>query len=169
MDFYEVLKLRHSERKFTEGSIDRRVVDYIINCAYTAPVAKGRYSNYRLIVVEEKKLSTYQQLLKEKNGIDNTFGGSCVIFLVNKDTTVETSLVHQDAGCILNTIHLAATSVNLGSTYVYSVVRVHKRLPELNEFLGIKDTEELLGCVTIGKYELHENSNLHKIETEYLK
>ena len=55
MDFYDVIKSRHSIRDFEEESISKDILEKIVKAAYTAP-ANDHFRDWHYIVVTDKKI-----------------------------------------------------------------------------------------------------------------
>lgn len=122
MDFYEVLEKRVSTRKYTDEKVSEKDIEKLIDAAFKAPIGLGAYDNSRLTVIKDKSLieeisKEYMQKLDKK--ADPLFDAPLLIIFSSDNK--ENDLRFQDAGCVLENIHLAATSLNLGSCYIRGV------------------------------------------------
>lgn len=122
MDFYEVLEKRVSTRKFTDQTVSDKDIEKLIDAAYKAPIGLGAYDKSRLTVIKDKSLieeisKEYMDKLDKK--ADSLFNAPLLIIFSSDNK--ENDLRFQDAGCVLENIHLAATSLGLGSCYIRGV------------------------------------------------
>ena len=122
MDFYEVLEKRVSTRKFTDQKVSDGDLEKLLDAAYKAPIGLGAYDKSRLTVIKDKSLieeisKEYMDKLDKKS--DPLFDAPLLIIFSSDNK--ENDLRFQDAGCVLENIHLAATSLGLGSCYIRGV------------------------------------------------
>ena len=120
MEFKDTVFARRSNRFLLEKPLKKEEIDYILSIAFRAPVALGRYSDVKLLVITGNTLMTLQNEFVKVNGNDNTYGGSALIVVLHKGTREE--LTNQDAGIIGEHICLAAADINIGSVYLHSLV-----------------------------------------------
>lgn len=122
MDFYDVLSKRVSTRKFTDEKVSGEDIKILIDAANKAPIAMGQYDSTRLTVIEDRDLiKEISQEYKDFTGKDSDALYNAPVFIIfssNKDNTSK----YEDAGCVLENIGLAATSLDLGSCYIRGLV-----------------------------------------------
>ena len=122
MDFYDVLSKRVSTKKFTDEKLSNEDIKILIDAANKAPIAMGQYDASRLTVIEDRSLiKEISEEYKEFTGKESDALYNAPVFIIfssNKDNTSK----YEDAGCVLENIALAATSLNLGSCYIRGLV-----------------------------------------------
>lgn len=168
MDFYEVLEKRVSTRNFTDQKISEEDIKVLLDAAYKAPIAHGLYDECKLTVIKDKSLieeisKEYKETFNKDH--DSLYGAPLfIIFSSSKDSNAK----YADAGCILENISLAATSLNLGSCYIRGLIenlgKDAKYIDKLNLDEGFYPVNGII--IGHGKEELKGKS--HKISTNFI-
>ena len=133
-EFDQVINERFSCRSFTSDRIKMEELNYILEAGRLAPTAKNKQSE-RIIVVENENL-----LEKLKEATPCTFDAKTVLIVCyDKDACWIRSTDQKyhgeiDATIVATHMMLAATSINLGSTFVcafnYDILKNVLDLPE---------------------------------------
>ena len=168
MDFYEVLGKRVSTRKFTEKKVSDEDIKILVDAANKAPIGLGTYDDCRLSVIKDKSLieeisDQYKEKLEKT--ADPLFDAPLlIVFSSNKDN----DLRYQDAGCVLENISLAATSLNLGSCYIRGVFNALGSDGSYIKKLGLDDGFNPVAGIVIGHTDTKLAGKEHNIPTTYI-
>ena len=169
MDFYEVLEKRVSTRKFTDQTVSDKDIEKLIDAAYKAPIGLGAYDKSRLTVIKDKSLieeisKEYMDKLDKK--ADSLFNAPLLIIFSSDNK--ENDLRFQDAGCVLENIHLAATSLGLGSCYIRGVFYALGDEGKYIEKLNLDEGFYPVSGIVIGHPEAKLVSKKHTIKTDII-
>jgi len=123
MDIFEVLKKRHSVRRFKKKEIEKDKIEKLLKAANSAPSA-GNLQAYRIFLVRDK--SKRERLARA--ALDQDFVAQAPVDLVfcadlarssqGYGTRGETLYSIQDATIACAYVHLAAIDLGLGSVIV---------------------------------------------------
>jgi nitroreductase len=148
-DFGYVLRNRVSNRKFKSDFVEEALVAKLIKSGEEAPVAKGLYGDYLFTVVNgNKALEFNKEIINVSQR--NVFYNAPLIILVSTKNTANPELSFQDAGCILENMHLEATNLGLGSVYIYSGAKIMRSYVELYKFVSLPEEYTPLAALAIG-------------------
>jgi nitroreductase len=178
MEFGDVLKLRRSTRKFSNGDLTEAEIDAILAAGEAAPTGSALYKNVHLTVLrdreliqalagpaEERKKDPEVQKALAAAGVDlkarasqssgPAFYGAPVVYIVShRKLPAAPGITFCNAAIVAYTMHLAATDRGLGSVLIWGILEAVRLRPELGlyEKLGLpEDFEPLLGVVA-GRY-----------------
>lgn len=159
MDFAEVIKKRHSVRRFTQQPVEKEVLDTILDMAYTAPSSKNTKSSAFMVIDDPDTLLALSEMRDYGSAL---IKGAPVAVVVMGDTT-KTDLWRENCAISATFIQLAATAMDLGSCWVHvnGRPRVRKDPSQgdaesyVKSLLGLKDEMQVLCVVAIG-YEAME-------------
>ena len=168
MDFYDVLEKRVSTRKYSNGKVSDEDINKLLDAAYKAPIANGLYDKCRLTVIKEKSLiEEISKEYKELNGSNKESLYDAPLFILFSSSK-EDSSKYEDAGCVLENITLAATSLNLGSCYIRGAINSLGNDARYIEKLGLDEGFFPVSGIVIGKNEEELKSRKHKIATNFI-
>ena len=168
MDFYEVLGKRVSTRKFSDEKVSDKDIEKLIDAANKAPIGMGTYDECRLTVIRDKSLieeisKEYMEKMDKKS--DPLFDASLVIVF---SSSKENDLRFQDAGCVLENISLAATSLNLGSCYIRGLVNNLGKEAKYIDKLKLDEGYYPVSGIIVGHSEDELKGKDHNIITNYI-
>jgi len=167
MEFDKVINKRISCRSFLDEKIDRENISKILDSAKKAPVAKGKYQDYKLFIIESKKLKDLQSLTLKESNLDFTYGAPLVIVVAYKGE--ENEPMEQSVGAIIENMELCASNLGLDSVFVYTIKRY---------FLGSEAYKNALNldgyipeaCLCIGKgKDFKYTDKKHNIDVEFIE
>lgn len=115
MEFTEVLKARHSVRKFTDRRIDRNVLEDLVAQAALAPSSRNSKSS-QFIIVEDKDLLVRMSKMRDYGS--GLLEGAAAAIVVLGDTA-KTDLWLDNAAISATYLLLSATDSGLGSCWVH--------------------------------------------------
>lgn len=154
MEFSEVIKNRHSVRKYTGQPIDREIIDTILDMTRTAPSSHNSKSSAFMVVDDPDTLAAISEMRNHGSAFVKDAAAAVVVL---GDETLSDMWVEN--ACISATfLQLAATSMDLGSCWV----QVHGRLRSrdchsmgtaeeyLRGLLGIQDRYRVLCVISLG-------------------
>lgn len=177
MDFFDLIELRTSTRKFTTEQITSEQLDKILAAAQHCPIGSSRYANLHLTVVQDKKVlhqlaeaailrhgdleemaqiianvSNRDELLTEGLDFDPFYDAPTVIFISHKKQDLEPGIEFCDVACVANYMQLAALNLGLGSCFMWYALDSMRRLPEYDhtELLNLPENFEPLLGLAIG-------------------
>ena len=168
MDFYDVLSKCVSTRKFTDAKLSDEDIKVLIDAANKAPIAMGQYDASRLTVIKDRTLikEISQEYIeftgKESDALYNA--PVFIIFSSNKDNTSK----YEDAGCVLENIALAATSLNLGSCYIRGLVNNLGKEAKYIDKLKLDEGHYPVSGIIVGHSEDELKGKDHNIITNYI-
>lgn len=120
MDFFQLVKIRKSVRKFEERPVEKEKIEKILECARLAPSWANGQSWEFVVIKEEKKK---KQLAKAAGILNHWISRAPVIIVACADPSrsgvcngMEYFLV--DVGIALEHAVLAATALGLGACWV---------------------------------------------------
>ncbi|HOF53120.1 MAG TPA: nitroreductase family protein [Bacilli bacterium] len=151
MDILDTIKKRQSVRDFSEEKISEEHLKIILDAAYHAPIGRAAYNRYELIVIKHKeKIDALAQKITEAGILTKHpfFHAPLVIFVAVKPNRER--LDGCDTGCLIENMMLAATSLGLGSCFLYTVSEVINGRPFLLQALGLSDEYRAMSAVVIG-------------------
>jgi len=154
MEFKEVLAARHSVRKFQERSIDREILDDIVEEALLAPSSRASHSSGFMIIEEPGVLEAMASMRDHSSAF---LAGAAAAIVVLGDTT-KTDLWLDNAAISATYIMLSATDKGLGSCWVHVNDRPRVKTDPsqgtaedyLRDLLGIKDHMRPLCVIALG-------------------
>ncbi|MCL2632407.1 MAG: nitroreductase family protein [Coriobacteriia bacterium] len=156
MQFNEVILRRRTTRSYLPDQIKPEDLKTILTAAHLAPIAGAEYTNTHLTVVQDQTLLDELReacMVRRSDGEglrDFFYGAPTVIFLsvngISKDL-----IEYSNVACAIENMLLAATSLDLGSTYLWGVIqRQLKRQPDMIAKLQLPEGYELLSAVGLG-------------------
>ena len=121
LPFTALIQHRRSIRKFTDRVIDPEKIDLLVEAALRAPSSRG-FNPWRFVVVTDKDL--LKKLSQSKPHGASFLKNARLGFVVCADTT-RTDVWIEDASIASIYLHLAATSIGLGSCWIQIRKRMH--------------------------------------------
>ena len=127
MNTLETILKRYSCRNFDGKQITESDLDLIIKSGMSAPVARGLYENLHITVVQDEALIkeifdvTEEEMYKLSNVRRNmNFGAKTYIIVSSINPT---NMEYVNAGCIVENMILAATSLNINTVMMAAPTR----------------------------------------------
>lgn len=149
-DFSELVKTRHSTRKFTGEELDGHEVELLLKAALMAPSSRGLQS-WEFIVVDDKEKLAALSKSKEK-GCDFIAGAPLAIVVLGRPNVSDVWI--EDASVASTMILLQAEDLGLGACWVQIRNRAMadgKPACEIvRSLLCIPDNIEVLSILAIG-------------------
>lgn len=168
MDFYDVLSKRVSTRKFTDEKISEEDIKILLDAANKAPIAMGQYDSSRLTVIEDRDLiKEISQEYKDFTGKDSDALYNAPVFIIFSSNKENTSK-YEDAGCVLENIGLAATSLDLGSCYIRGLVNSLGKDAKYIDKLKLDRGYYPVSGIIVGHSEDELKGKDHKILTNHI-
>lgn len=121
MPFMSLIQQRRSIRTFSERVIDPEKIDLLVEAALRAPSSRG-FNPWRIVVVTDKDL--LKKLSQSKPHGASFLKHAQLGFVVCADTA-RTDVWIEDASIASIYLHLAATSIGLGSCWIQIRKRMH--------------------------------------------
>ena len=154
MDFAQVVKNRHSVRKYTDEAVDRELIDAILDMALTAPSSKNTKSSSFMVVEDRDTLAA----ISEMRSSGSTFVKDAPAAIIVLGDPEKTDLWEVNAAISSTFVQLAATSLGLGSCWVQVAGRPRDKHDEskglaedyLKELLGIRSQYHVLCVIALG-------------------
>lgn len=154
MDFLEVIKNRHSVRKFTDAPVEKEILDAIVSVARTAPSSRNSKSTEFMIVEDKDTIAALSQM--RDSGSAFMKDAAAVIVILGDES--KTDLWVDNCAISATFVQLAVTAMDLGSCWVHINGRPRlKAEPDgataedyVRELLGIKDSLRAYCAIAIG-------------------
>ena len=115
MDFLEVIKKRHSVRKYDGRPVERELIERIISVAETAPSSKNTKSSAFMIVDDADTIAA----ISEMRDRGSAFVKDAPAVIVVLGDEAKTDLWVDNCSISATFIQLAAVALDLGSCWVH--------------------------------------------------
>ena len=150
-NFIELLKNRHSCRRFTDEAVSKESIEYILEAARLSP-SGHRVRPWEFFVVEDKE--TLKALSVSKASGASPVGRAAAAIVVAADTT-KTDVWVEDCSIATIIMQLAAEELGLGSCWV----QIRNRMAQgetqtsndyIRELLSVPAQYDVLAILAIG-------------------
>lgn len=135
---------RYSCRNYDGRQISEDDLNIILKAGMSAPVARGMYENLHITVVQNDELIneifdiTEEEMFKQTNIRRNmNFGAKTYIIVSSIPSEYATGMEYVNAGCIVENMILAATSLNIDTVMMAAPTRSIVDKTDLLVRLGI--------------------------------
>lgn len=161
MDYKEVLYSRHSVRRFSDRSVDREIIDSMIEEAMTAPSSRNSKST-GFMIIEDRSTLEAMSVMRDSGSSFLKDAAAAIVVLGDES---KTDLWVDNAAISTTLLMLSAVDKGLGSCWIHVNGRPKCKndkeagLAEdyLRDLLGIKDNMRVLCVLALG-YEAGEES-----------
>ena len=174
MEFMDIIRARRSTRAYTGEQIAPDQLAAIVEAGRTAPIAGADYSMSHMTVVQDPALIAEIReacALTRKDGtkVDPTYGAPTLVFLSATGPS-DDMIEYCNVACAIENMCLCATSLGLGSVYLWGFLRKLRNHPEIVAKLGLPEGYTVLSAFAVGHatepVEPHEPKGM--IEVNYL-
>lgn len=160
MEFSEVIKNRHSVRKYTDQTVDREIIDTIIGIAESAPSSRNSHSTAFMVVEDSDTLKA----MSEMRDHGASFLKNAPAAIVVLGDTTKSDIWVENAAISSTFIQLAATAMDLGSCWIHVRDRLRVKADPsrgtaeeyLRELLGIRDEFKVLCVISLGYEDISD-------------
>ena len=154
MEFMDVIRARCSTRAYTEEQITADELAAIVEAGRTAPIAGADYNMSHMTVVQDPALlaeirEACQLTRKDGGKVDPTYGAPTLIFLSATGPS-DDMIEYCNVACAIENMVLAATSLGLGSVYLWGFLRKLRSHSDLVEKLGLPEGYTVLSAFAVG-------------------
>lgn len=154
MEYTEVLAARHSVRRFTDGTVEREIIDEMIEEANLAPSSKNSKSTGFMIIEDPSTI----EALSEMRTSGSAFMAKAPAAIVVLGDESKTDLWRENCSISATYLMLSAVDKGLGSCWVHVNDRLRDKKDEskgyaeqyVRELLGIKDNMRVLCIIALG-------------------
>lgn len=154
MEFKELIAARHSVRKFMDKTVDRALIDEIIEDAMTAPSSKNTRSTGYMVIDDKSTL----EAISEMRSSGSSFVAGAPAAIVVLGDADKTDLWVDNASISTTYLMLSAVDRGLGSCWVHVNGRPRSKTDAslgtaedyLRNLLGIKDNMRVLCVLALG-------------------
>lgn len=175
MDYLELAKHRHSVRKYTDEPVSDEDLHKIIVAANTAPVGSSRFDDIHLTVVRDRDIldkiceavwarfadkETIAKIVGTVEGDevpthgkqDPFYHAPVVIFVSHRKQDLQPGIEWANAACVVSAMHQEATSLGLGSCFMWGSLEAARVIPEHDNthLLQLPDNFEPLIGLAVG-------------------
>lgn len=152
--FMNVIRSRCSTRAFTSETVREEDLEQIIEAGRTAPIAGADYTMSHMTVLGDPEVLTRIRegcMMKRKDGtlVDPLYGAQTIIFLSATGPS-EDCIEYCNVACAIENMSLAATSLGLGSVYLWGFLKKLRKDPALLELLRIPEGYTILSAFAVG-------------------
>ena len=131
---------RKSVRTYTGESISKEELNIILKAADASPVGLKQYETLHLTVITNKdllnKIETVAGAMFNRPDHHPLYGAPILILVSSKHMPMMENVMYSNAAIMSHNISLAATSLNIGSCYIWgataAISKDHEFLKELN-------------------------------------
>ena len=161
MEFKDLYLKRRTCRSYKPIEVEEDKLTYILDAGMHAPVSRGSYKDYLLYSLKGEKFERIISIIKNVRGIDVSYNSKNVILLFSKNNSEV--LANQDAGSIIENMCLAASDLDLGSTFSYSVARLIASSKECLEILNVPTDYKILSGMFVGYIDCPNMTNVNHV------
>ena len=166
---------RKSVRTYTGESISKEELNIILKAADASPVGLKQYETLHLTVITNKdllnKIETVAGAMFNKPDHHPLYGAPTFILISSKNMPMMENVMYSNAAIMSHNISLAATSLNIGSCYIWGATAAISNNKELINELNLP--EDFIPCcgVILGKTneEFTTKEIPNRISKSYLK
>lgn len=153
METLKAIATRKSTRSFKADHIPEDILETILDAGCAAPVGHGEYDSLRLTVVQDKEmLDRIREVAMDcfRDPIRDIYYGAPTVIIISAR---QAELSMANAGCIANTMMLAATDLGIDNIYIWGTVLAFRDEPELAEEIGLPEDFMPIASVALGYAE----------------
>ena len=161
MEFKDLYLKRRTCRSYEPIELEEDKLTYILDAGMHAPVSRGSYNDYLLYSLKGEKFERIISIIKNVRGMDVSYNSKNVILLFSKNNSEV--LANQDAGSIIENMCLAASDLDLGSTFSYSVARLIASSKECLEILNVPTEYKILSGMFVGYIDCPNMTNVDHV------
>lgn len=161
MEFKDLYLKRRTCRSYKPIEVEEDKLTYILDAGMHAPVSRGSYKDYLLYSLKGEKFERIISIIKNVRGMDVSYNSKNVILLFSKNNSEV--LANQDAGSIIENMCLAASDLDLGSTFSYSVARLIASSKECLEILNVPTDYKVLSGMFVGYIDCPNMTNVDHV------
>ena len=161
MEFKDLYLKRRTCRSYKPIEVEEDKLTYILDAGMHAPVSRGSYKDYLLYSLKGEKFERIISIIKNVRGMDVSYNSKNVILLFSKNNSEV--LANQDAGSIIENMCLAASDLDLGSTFSYSVARLIASSKECLEILNVPTDYKILSGMFVGYIDCQNMTNVDHV------
>lgn len=161
MEFKDLYLKRRTCRSYKPIEVEEDKLTYILDAGMHAPVSRGSYKDYLLYSLKGEKFERIISIIKNVRGMDVSYNSKNVILLFSKNNSEV--LANQDAGSIIENMCLAASDLDLGSTFSYSVARLIASSKECLEILNVPTDYKILSGMFVGYIDCPNMTNVDHV------
>ena len=161
MEFKDLYLKRRTCRSYKPIEVEEDKLTYILDVGMHAPVSRGSYKDYLLYSLKGEKFERIISIIKNVRGMDVSYNSKNVILLFSKNNSEV--LANQDAGSIIENMCLAASDLDLGSTFSYSVARLIAASKECLEILNVPTDYKILSGMFVGYIDCPNMTNVDHV------
>ena len=161
MEFKDLYLKRRTCRSYKPIEVEGDKLTYILDAGMHAPVSRGSYKDYLLYSLKGEKFERIISIIKNVRGMDVSYNSKNVILLFSKNNSEV--LANQDAGSIIENMCLAASDLDLGSTFSYSVARLIAASKECLEILNVPTDYKILSGMFVGYIDCPNMTNVDHV------
>ena len=161
MEFKDLYLKRRTCRSYKPIEVEENKLTYILDAGMHAPVSRGSYKDYLLYSLKGEKFERIISIIKNVRGMDVSYNSKNVILLFSKNNSEV--LANQDAGSIIENMCLAASDLDLGSTFSYSVARLIASSKECLEILNVPTEYKILSGMFVGYIDCPNMTNVDHV------
>lgn len=181
MDLMDTIAWRSSSRSFLDQQLTDVQLRTILQAANAAPVSMGKREDVQLVVIQNADLiakieKVTEEFTQENFGraVEHSAYGAPTIILVagKKHEGMLNTQAFLNTGCIMENMLLAATSLGLGSVFIYMIAAALLQNKELCEELTLPEDFFPVSVMAVGtSAEQSEKRDLtvDALHTSYLK
>lgn len=160
--FSELIKTRHSTRKFTKEELTQDEVVSLLQAALSAPSSRNRKC-WQFIAVDEK--TTLKELSRCKESSASFIAEAPLAVVVLADPLVS-DVWMEDAAIAATYLQLQAEDLGLGSCWVQVMERMYSDDETSNDYVhGILDIPrqlQVVSIIAIGHKDIEKEKNIER-------
>ena len=171
----ETLLKRKSVRTYTGESITDEELSIILKAADASPVGLKQYETLHLTIITNEnllnKIESITSKLFNNTDIKRLYGAPMFILISSKNMPNMQNVMYSNAAIMSHNISLAATSLNIGSCYIWGATAAISKDSEFLKELNLP--EDFIPCcgVILGKTNetFDEREIPNRIAKSYIK
>ncbi len=174
METLEAITRRYSCRKFNSESISEENLQKILKAGMAAPIGMGAYDTLRITVIEDKNFlneignavsTMVEKVLGRK--MNKNFGEAALVLVSSKIGNVP-GIELTNAGCALENMVIAATSLGINSIIHAGASMLFSKNPEMLAKLKLPNGFTPVLAASFGYAQVKEEPKKHSIIVDRL-
>lgn len=146
---------RKSVRSYTGENITEEELNLILTSADASPVGLKQYETLHLTVITNKellnKIEEVAGMMFGKPDMHPLYGAPTLIVISSKEMPKMENLMYSNAAIMAHNISLAATSLNIGSCYIWGASAAISKNEEVLSLLNLPEGFVVCCAVCLGK------------------
>lgn len=154
MEMMKTIEMRKSTRSYKSEQISNDSLNMILKAGCAAPIGMGAYDSMHLTVIQNSNLlDKITKVTANAFGNPNIkplYGAPTLIVVSGKANNKAPHIEIANAACVIENIALAATSIGLGSVYLWGILVSFSKDKSLLKKLNLPEGFAPVSAIALG-------------------